>query len=682
MTKSFSLALSWLLIATAARAEYDPEFGKGSSWIPAITTWARGQDAAVSITFDDNCQSQFKYAVPALSERGLHGTFFVITDLATSQGKWTAYRNLAAQGHEIGSHSMTHPDLSCMPADGRRRELNRSREVIDSAVPGQKCFSLALPMGWRDRELVEAAKNVYGAVRLVNQWDGLKDNPDLYEVKGMIPYSNTPQADMDLWVSLAMAKKRWLVEIYHGIQDDCWEKVPSERFEAHLDRIVKDKDRLWIAPFGTVARYIRERNLASVSLLSYSDTTLRYSVTDPLSNDVYDVPLTVRVRLPSGWTDFTAEQEGRPIWSDFKWESSMPFALFEAMPDRGPIVLHQGRVAPVAIPKVEIFPKAGIYAQAQMVTLNASGNATILYSLDGKDPLSAGAVYKGPIRLNKSTWLRYAAFGEGGGRSEVSESHYAIDSTAPAVSVLPPEGTYQKPVLVTLETRPGIRLRYTLDGRDPDSASAVYSSAIRITTSSLLKFMVETRPGSMGPTLSQAYQIVPASASATAVPAGGKYKDIQRVVLSAQKGWDIYYTLDGSDPAITTGKRYLDPIWVGKDVTLKFRAWSEFGTTSKLYQEHYAIDAKQGLDIAPLPRSEFGERQGRVTFFVANRGMVRLVLRDLSGREMAKLFEDIAEPLHTYSFAMPSDPLMPGVYFWNVEQNGIPILKKRIVLHR
>jgi len=44
-----------------------------------ITKWQYGKDAAVAITYDDSTINQFRIALPLMNERGLVGTFFVIT---------------------------------------------------------------------------------------------------------------------------------------------------------------------------------------------------------------------------------------------------------------------------------------------------------------------------------------------------------------------------------------------------------------------------------------------------------------------------------------------------------------------------------------------------------------------------------------------------------------------------
>src|SRR5258705_13927667 len=44
-----------------------------------ITRWQDGKQACVSLTFDDSSINQFRIAIPLLNERGLRGTFFIIT---------------------------------------------------------------------------------------------------------------------------------------------------------------------------------------------------------------------------------------------------------------------------------------------------------------------------------------------------------------------------------------------------------------------------------------------------------------------------------------------------------------------------------------------------------------------------------------------------------------------------
>ena len=65
-----SLAIAALLAAGVRAAE--PSHTE-------ITRWQDGKEACVSLTFDDSSINQFRIDIPLLNERGIPGTFFVIT---------------------------------------------------------------------------------------------------------------------------------------------------------------------------------------------------------------------------------------------------------------------------------------------------------------------------------------------------------------------------------------------------------------------------------------------------------------------------------------------------------------------------------------------------------------------------------------------------------------------------
>ena len=80
-----------------------------------ITTWPDNRKGAVSLGFDDGCPSHLSVAVPALNARGFKGTFFLMSGDGSWSPDWNAWRDVAAQGHEIGSHTKTHPWLTRIP---------------------------------------------------------------------------------------------------------------------------------------------------------------------------------------------------------------------------------------------------------------------------------------------------------------------------------------------------------------------------------------------------------------------------------------------------------------------------------------------------------------------------------------------------------------------------------------
>ncbi len=69
----------------------------------------------------------------ALSIRGLRATFFVVAEDTTSRPSWI--EAIVAGGHEIASHSASHPvGISRLPADELRREVEEARATIEQAT--------------------------------------------------------------------------------------------------------------------------------------------------------------------------------------------------------------------------------------------------------------------------------------------------------------------------------------------------------------------------------------------------------------------------------------------------------------------------------------------------------------------------------------------------------------------
>lgn len=121
---------------------------------------SRGRRLAIS--FDDGVRSHYERAFPALAERGMTGTFYVITDLVGQPGyvTWSELREMRNAGMSIQSHTRTHPFLSELDPGDLLDELVGSKATLDDAL-GQETDELALPGGdaprRRLRGLIEEA---------------------------------------------------------------------------------------------------------------------------------------------------------------------------------------------------------------------------------------------------------------------------------------------------------------------------------------------------------------------------------------------------------------------------------------------------------------------------------------------------------------------------------------------
>jgi len=112
---------------------------------------------AVVITMDDGYSSAYEIAFPILKKHGFTATLFVYTDfVGTSKSAvtWDQLRTMKAAGFEIGSHSLSHCDLT-KAKEGEsdeaylervRKELLLSKKILDEKLDQSTAY-LAFPYG-------------------------------------------------------------------------------------------------------------------------------------------------------------------------------------------------------------------------------------------------------------------------------------------------------------------------------------------------------------------------------------------------------------------------------------------------------------------------------------------------------------------------------------------------------
>jgi len=90
---------------------------------------------------------------------------------------------------EIGSHTVTHPDLSRLPGTQQKREILESRQIL-SDLTGRAIRYFAYPSGQYDRETIELVKNAGYAAAFATIPRNLGDDP-AFELERVGVYSSS-----------------------------------------------------------------------------------------------------------------------------------------------------------------------------------------------------------------------------------------------------------------------------------------------------------------------------------------------------------------------------------------------------------------------------------------------------------------------------------------------------------
>jgi peptidoglycan/xylan/chitin deacetylase (PgdA/CDA1 family) len=137
----------------------DLEPGERDVWISGDQFLSVLDQAAgrrdVAITFDDGNASDLDVALPALRERRLTATFFVVAGRLGAPRflDADAVRQLAAAGMRIGCHGMHHRPWRGLDAHALQEELVEARTILE-AISGRPVTTAACPFGSYDRRVL------------------------------------------------------------------------------------------------------------------------------------------------------------------------------------------------------------------------------------------------------------------------------------------------------------------------------------------------------------------------------------------------------------------------------------------------------------------------------------------------------------------------------------------------
>ncbi len=101
----------------------------------------------ISLTFDDQYENQWLYSVPLMQSHNMTGTYYVITSDSdngfTCCMSWTQLDTLQAQGNDVGSHTVDHPDnLTTLTTAQMNQEICGSRQdLISHGITDPESFA-------------------------------------------------------------------------------------------------------------------------------------------------------------------------------------------------------------------------------------------------------------------------------------------------------------------------------------------------------------------------------------------------------------------------------------------------------------------------------------------------------------------------------------------------------------
>jgi len=349
-----------------------------------VKRWQDDKSSAFSFSFDDGLLSQHTFAFPILEQYGFKGTFYLIPPYVTDSlpgiwryGSWREFTEASDSGHEIGSHSMTHPhflDLQIgdtLTEGSLLFELYQSKHIVYSKLPDKNCTTFAYPYSEHNSDVDYYTSLFYQSARAVGPepnlyslsdlaWFGLNSFPFTFDLPRDSLFDDLDEfEDFKNWVESTVSQSNWAIMQTHevlpysllqeAIQNGFYEPVAAEWLNLVCSWIKEQEsnNKVWVAAVADVTKYMKERDSYSYNLISADENKIQIELTDTLNNELYDIPLTADIIIPDNWNDVTLIQGSTTSFYNSFFDGANFVVRVRVIPDAGMIELYNGHLTNV-----------------------------------------------------------------------------------------------------------------------------------------------------------------------------------------------------------------------------------------------------------------------------------------------------------------------------------------------
>ncbi len=267
---------------------------------------------------------------------------------------WMDLKKYATEGHEIASHSITHPRMAVLDETNLLYELEQSKADIYKNLGEEFTFSVECPYGTENERVMEVARSVYPALRnrMPETWlDELNRSSDKdpaaskneYVQWQRGPLTNSSMELMKSWIDTCQANDNiWLVLVFHGVDNFGWEAKTTSELEEYFSYIKEKENDLWVATFADVTKYIRERKNIIIES-NFENKTIKLTFMFDLDPKTYDVPLSLKTYIPDDWKNPSVMHGENRIASGLEIHEDYfgSYILYDVTPEKGQLIISE-----------------------------------------------------------------------------------------------------------------------------------------------------------------------------------------------------------------------------------------------------------------------------------------------------------------------------------------------------
>jgi peptidoglycan-N-acetylglucosamine deacetylase len=236
--------------------------------------WPSNASGAVSLAYDDALPCHLSRVAPALKASNLHGTFYVNVDAAKFLDDCERWAGIAAEGHELGNHTIFHPcrnrklvgrglNLRAYTEHRWRSEVKIANWILtridgrSDRTFGNTCWDNWLgPIGAR-LCLEPLARDYFVAARGELRESAVDPRAINFFNLGTRCGDGLTFDAIVAMIDEAIRTSCWLILTFHGVGEGTHISFVADKVHGELLRwLDTQRSRIWTAPVREIASYL------------------------------------------------------------------------------------------------------------------------------------------------------------------------------------------------------------------------------------------------------------------------------------------------------------------------------------------------------------------------------------------------------------------------------------------
>lgn len=227
--------------------------------------WPYHYQAAVSLSYDDALLSQLDYAIPALNKHGFKASFYLTLSNSGTQTALARWRDIAADGHELGNHTLFHAcsksiegrewvephnNLDTKTVAQMQQEIETANTFLE-AIDQQTERTFTPPCGdfyAADGNYIDAIRENFVAIKGYNPQLAPKFNL-------LLMPENVDGETLINFVKQALQQGGIANILFHGIEED-YLSVSNQAHNELLQYLSDNRDILWVDTYRNIMGHV------------------------------------------------------------------------------------------------------------------------------------------------------------------------------------------------------------------------------------------------------------------------------------------------------------------------------------------------------------------------------------------------------------------------------------------